>query len=44
MFVMAVLYWLITTATDSSNVLQYWTQADVTALAVVVSRLQSETA
>jgi len=44
MFVMAVLYWLIKTATDSSNVLQYWTQADDTALATVVSRLRSETA
>ena len=37
MFVMAVLYWLITTATDSSDVLQYWTQVDDTALATVVS-------
>jgi len=44
MFVMAVLYWLITTATDNSDVLQYWTQADDTALAAVVSRLRSETA
>jgi len=44
MFVMAVLYWLITTATDSSDVLQYWTQADGTALAAAVSRLCSETA
>jgi len=43
MFVMAVLYWLITTATDSSNVLQYWTQADDTAPAAVVSRLFSYT-
>ena len=44
MFVMAVLYWLITTATDSRDVLQCWTQADDTALAAVVSRLRSETA
>jgi len=44
MFVMAVLYWLIKTATDSSDVLQYWTQVDDTALASVVSRLHSETA
>jgi len=34
MFLMAVLYWLIKTATDSSNVLQYWTQGDDTALAL----------
>jgi len=37
MFVMAVLYWLITTATDSSDILQCWKQADDTALATVVS-------
>jgi len=41
MFVMAVVYWLIKTVTDSSDVLQYWTQADGTALAAVVSRLCS---
>jgi len=44
MFVMAVLYWLITTATDGSDVLQCRTQADDTALAAAVSRLRSETA
>jgi len=36
MFQMTVLHWLIKTATDSSDVLQYLTKGDGTALACVV--------
>jgi len=43
MFLTTVLNWLIKTATDSSDVLQYLTQADDTALVAVVSRLLSYT-